>query len=245
MNEDMVKLDRRWIIRRLPHELFEENVSPRLCFAESNDDTTLINAARLITYNSQTETATFRHSWFAKSFAHASLFLFYARGCSTITIFARNEFQPSNLIEYPPTRISLATINVYTMGNGNSFSRYAYIRIHMCMRDGISIFVEFDIRRVFFFFSSSIFVQKSIIRHQKNFTPHFSPAQLFNKFDPRLKFYLSDTRFRNQLFLSSLIFFVDSSLKKNWYSIIVYICSSVITNIRGGFTMFISQLIRG
>lgn len=132
------------------------------------------------------------------------------------------------------------------MGNGNSFSRYAYIRIHMCMRDGISIFVEFDIRRVFFFFfSSSIFVQKSIIRHQKNFTPHFSPAQLFNKFDPRLKFYLSDTRFRNQLFLSSLIFFVDSSLKKNWYSIIVYICSSVITNIRGGFTMFTSQLIRG
>lgn len=52
MKEDMVKLDRRWIIRRLPHELFEENVGPRLCFAESNDDTTLINAARLITYNS-------------------------------------------------------------------------------------------------------------------------------------------------------------------------------------------------
>lgn len=121
---------------------------------------------------------------------------------------------------------------------------HIYVYICICVMESLysssSIFVV-----SFFFFSSSIFVQKSIIRHQKNFTPHFSPAQLFNKFDPRLKFYLSDTRFRNQLFLSSLIFFVDSSLKKNWYSIIVYICSSVITNIRGGFTMFISQLIRG
>ena len=28
----MVKLDRRWIIRRLPRELFEENVDPRRLF---------------------------------------------------------------------------------------------------------------------------------------------------------------------------------------------------------------------
>lgn len=90
-----------------------------------------------------------------------------------------------------------------------------HIYVYICVYVMESLYSSSSIFVVsFFFFSSSIFVQKSIIRHQKNFTPHFSPAQLFNKFDPRLKFYLSDTRFRNQLFLSSLIFFVDSLLKK-------------------------------
>lgn len=82
---------------------------------------------------------------------------------------------------------------------------YIYICVYVCVSWNLYI------RRVRysldFFFSSSIFVQKSIIRHQKNFTTHFSPSQLFNKFDPRLKFYLSDTRFQNREPI--IPFFVD------------------------------------
>lgn len=121
--------------------------------------------------------------------------------------------------------------------------KYIYIYIHGC------VWWNLYIRRVryslcfFFPLSSSIFVQKSIIRHQKkkkNFTTHFSPPQLFNKFDPRLKFYLSDTQNREPIipfFVDIFQLFVE---KKLVFDYCTYICSSIITNIGGSFILFIS-----
>lgn len=111
--------------------------------------------------------------------------------------------------------------------------------------DEISIFVEFDIRYVFFFFpfllrysfKSPLFVTK---KKKKNFTTHFSPPQLFNKFDPRLKFYLSDTQNREPIipfFVDIFQLFVE---KKLVFDYCTYICSSIITNIGGSFILFIS-----
>lgn len=116
---------------------------------------------------------------------------------------------------------------------------YTWVCVMKSLYSSSSIFVMF----FFFPLSSSIFVQKSIIRHQKkkkkNFTTHFSPPQLFNKFDPRLKFYLSDTQNREPI----ILFFVDIFQlfveKKLVFDYCTYICSSIITNIGGSFILFI------
>lgn len=99
--------------------------------------------------------------------------------------------------------------------------------IYTCAMESLyssSIFVTF----FFFFPFFSIFVQKSIIRHQKNSTTHFSPPQLFNKFDLiRLKFYLSETPipepiiFFLRLYFSSIL--VGKKKKRLTFDQLLYI----------------------
>lgn len=111
--------------------------------------------------------------------------------------------------------------------------------------DEISIFVEFDIRYVFFFPPFFFDIRSKVHysspkKKKKNFTTHFSPPQLFNKFDPRLKFYLSDTQNREPIipfFVDIFQLFVE---KKLVFDYCTYICSSIITNIGGSFILFIS-----
>lgn len=117
-----------------------------------------------------------------------------------------------------------------------------YIYMYVC--DEISIFVEFDIRYVFFFPPFFFDIRSKVHysspkKKKKNFTTHFSPPQLFNKFDPRLKFYLSDTQNREPIipfFVDIFQLFVE---KKLVFDYCTYICSSIITNIGGSFILFI------
>lgn len=110
--------------------------------------------------------------------------------------------------------------------------------------DEISIFVEFDIRYVFFFPPFFFDIRSKVHysspkKKKKNFTTHFSPPQLFNKFDPRLKFYLSDTQNREPIipfFVDIFQLFVE---KKLVFDYCTYIYSSIITNIGGSFILFI------
>lgn len=108
---------------------------------------------------------------------------------------------------------------------------FIYICAYTRVRWNLYIRVRYSLR-FFFFPFFFIFVQKSIIRHQKNSTTHFSPPQLFNKFDLiRLKFYLSETPipepiiFFLRLYFSSIL--VGKKKKIDIRSIIIYIRSFV------------------
>lgn len=108
-----------------------------------------------------------------------------------------------------------------------------------------SLYSSSSIFVMFFFFSPFFFDIRSKVHYsspkkkKKNFTTHFSPPQLFNKFDPRLKFYLSDTQNREPIipfFVDIFQLFVE---KKLVFDYCTYICSSIITNIGGSFILFI------
>lgn len=110
----------------------------------------------------------FRHSWLPQKLRPRFIISVLRPRTVRRSQFSRGtKFHPSNLIEYPPTRISLATINIHTMGNGNSFYIYIYMCIYTCAMESLyssSIFVTFFF--FFLFFSSSfkspLFVTKKI-----------------------------------------------------------------------------------
>lgn len=117
---------------------------------------------------------------------------------------------------------------------------YTWVCVMKSLYSSSSIFVMFFFFSPFFFDIRSKVHYSSPKKKKKNFTTHFSPPQLFNKFDPRLKFYLSDTQNREPIipfFVDIFQLFVE---KKLVFDYCTYICSSIITNIGGSFILFIS-----
>lgn len=115
---------------------------------------------------------------------------------------------------------------------------YTWVCVMKSLYSSSSIFVMFFFPPFFFDIRSKVHYS-SPKKKKKNFTTHFSP-QLFNKFDPRLKFYLSDTQNREPIipfFVDIFQLFVE---KKLVFDYCTYICSSIITNIGGSFILFIS-----
>lgn len=116
---------------------------------------------------------------------------------------------------------------------------YTWVCVMKSLYSSSSIFVMFFFFPPFFFDIRSKVHYSSPKKKKKNFTTHFSPPQLFNKFDPRLKFYLSDTQNREPIipfFVDIFQLFVE---KKLVFDYCTYICSSIITNIGGSFILFI------
>lgn len=116
---------------------------------------------------------------------------------------------------------------------------YTWVCVMKSLYSSSSIFVMFFFPPFFFDIRSKVHYS-SPKKKKKNFTTHFSPPQLFNKFDPRLKFYLSDTQNREPIipfFVDIFQLFVE---KKLVFDYCTYICSSIITNIGGSFILFIS-----
>lgn len=116
---------------------------------------------------------------------------------------------------------------------------YTWVCVMKSLYSSSSIFVMFFFFSPFFFDIRSKVHYSSPKKKKKNFTTHFSPPQLFNKFDPRLKFYLSDTQNREPIipfFVDIFQLFVE---KKLVFDYCTYICSSIITNIGGSFILFI------
>lgn len=115
---------------------------------------------------------------------------------------------------------------------------YTWVCVMKSLYSSSSIFVMFFFPPFFFDIRSKVHYS-SPKKKKKNFTTHFSPPQLFNKFDPRLKFYLSDTQNREPIipfFVDIFQLFVE---KKLVFDYCTYICSSIITNIGGSFILFI------